>query len=312
MRMQPKTKNAPEGEISEALSVNNPNQKGINMSNSIALTIGTTSVREVSGLYSLNDLHKAAGSEEKNKPALFLRNDQAQSLIEEIGKGTDLHLFLNTVKGRNGGTYACRELVIAYAAWISAAFHLKVIRVFLDAMQTVARPHNPAIDYDRISPAQKQDLKEIVDAIVKAGIQTYGETWNRLQRKFRVNAYAELPATQHMEARQYLIAKLPGGYAGEGEAELPGKLPEAIASSAPTLRNRRWLLATDFEGREVVQPIPDDASIISFTKDSYYGIVERIPMERLPDMLAELQKRVACHIGAFSARLQRDNAQRTA
>lgn len=175
-----------------------------------------------------------------------------------------------------------------------------------------ARPHNPALDYDRISPAQRQDLKEIVDAIVKEGIQTYGETWARLQKKFRVNAYAELSATQHLEARQYLIAKLPGGYAGEVEAELPGKLPEAIASSAPTLRNRRWLLATDFEGREVVQPIPDDASIISFTKDSYYGIVERIPMERLPDMLAELQKRVACHIGAFSQHLQRNNAKRGA
>lgn len=80
--------------------------------------------------------------------------------------------------------------------------------------QQAQRPYNPAIDYDRISPAQAQDLKEIVQAIVKAGVQGYAETWARLQRKFRINSYLELPATQHLEARQYLIAKLPKGQGG--------------------------------------------------------------------------------------------------
>ena len=102
------------------------------------LTLGTSAIRESDGLYSLNDLHQAAGGEEKHKPAFFLRSEQAQSLVVEIGKGADLHLFLKTVKGRNGGTYACRELVIAYAAWISAAFHLKVIRVFLASQAPIA------------------------------------------------------------------------------------------------------------------------------------------------------------------------------
>ena len=72
-----------------------------------------------------------------------------------------------------------------------------------------ARPYNPAIDYDRISPAQAQDLKEIVEAIVKAGVQGFPETWSRLHRKFKVNSYLELPATRHLDARNYLIAKLP-------------------------------------------------------------------------------------------------------
>ena len=72
-----------------------------------------------------------------------------------------------------------------------------------------ARSHNPAIDYDRISPAQAQDLKELVHDIVQAGIQGYSETWARLQRKFRVNSYLELPAAQFDEARAYLQAKLP-------------------------------------------------------------------------------------------------------
>ena len=77
------------------------------------------------------------------------------------------------------------------------------------------RPRNPAVDYERVTPAQKQDLKEIVAAIVKAGVQGHGETWARFQKKFRVNKYEELPASGYLDARQYLIDKLPNGYAGE-------------------------------------------------------------------------------------------------
>lgn len=75
-----------------------------------------------------------------------------------------------------------------------------------ELLAKTTHPHNPAIDYDRISPAQAQDLKEIVAAIVKEGIQGYGETWSRFQRKFKVNSYLELPATRHLEARAYLLA----------------------------------------------------------------------------------------------------------
>ena len=174
----------------------------------IALTLGNITIRQQNGLFSLNDLHKAAGGEAKHQPALFMRMDQTKALIEEISSSTKSQsLVFETVlgKGKAQGTYACRELVIAYAAWISAAFHLKVIRVFLAA---TTRPHNPAIDYDRISPAQAQDLKEIVATIVQAGIQGYGETWSRLQRKFRVNSYLELPAQHYGDARAYLLAKL--------------------------------------------------------------------------------------------------------
>ena len=173
----------------------------------IALTLGNITIRQQNGLFSLNDLHKAAGGEAKHQPALFMRMEQTQALITEIGNSTDSQSF-KTKEGRNGGTYACRELVIAYAAWISAAFHLKVIRVFLAATTPQAEPTQTRLDYDRISPAQAQDLKEIVTAIVQAGIQGYGETWSRLQRKFRVNSYLELPAHHYGDARAYLLAKL--------------------------------------------------------------------------------------------------------
>ena len=174
----------------------------------IALTLGNITVRQHNDLFSLNDLHKAAGGEEKHQPAFFLRREETQALATEICSADSQIKAFETVRGRGKqqGTYACRELVIAYAAWINAAFHLKVIRVFLAATQPQA---GPAIAYDRISPAQAQDLKEIVATIVQAGIQGYGETWARFQRKFKVNSYLELPATQHLEARAYLLAKLP-------------------------------------------------------------------------------------------------------
>lgn len=215
------------------------------MPNSKALTVAGTSVRQMNGLYSLNDLHKASGAEAKHQPGYFMRRDETQALIAEIcSADSQIKALENseesrsstnsakspsyqTKEGRGGGTYACKELVIAYAAWISAAFHLKVIRVFLDVVQPQSEPVQMRLDYDRISPAQAQDLKEIVAAIVQSGVQTYGETWKRFQNKYQVNSYLELPATQHLQARRYLIAKLPKGYAGDvvGEAAKPSALP---------------------------------------------------------------------------------------
>lgn len=172
----------------------------------IALTMGNITVRQLNGLFSLNDLHKASGGNPNQRPGEFIRNQQTQELAAELSNA-GISAF-ESRKGNNGGTYACRELVIAYAAWISAAFHLKVIRVFLAATTPQAEPTQTRLDYNRISPAQAQDLKEIVAAIVQAGVQTYGETWSRLQRKFRVHSYLQLPAQHYGDARAYLLAKL--------------------------------------------------------------------------------------------------------
>ena len=187
------------------------------MSQSIqAFTLGEIAVRQLNGLFSLNDLHRAAGAARRHEPARFIRLDGTKALIAELGAypemgtpSTNSQTPMRVINdGENNGTYACRELVIAYAAWISAAFHLKVIRVFLAATTPQAEPTQTRLDYDRISPAQAQDLKEIVAAIVQAGIQGYAETWSRLQRKFRVNSYLELPAQHYGDARAYLLAKL--------------------------------------------------------------------------------------------------------
>ena len=118
------------------------------------------------GRFSLNDLHQAAGGEQRHQPRYWLENKQTQALVAELENSgiplvsgnspdlasatptncADLHSFKTTeisrsfqavskIEGRNGGTFVARELVYAYAMWISPAFHLKVIRTF-DALVT--------------------------------------------------------------------------------------------------------------------------------------------------------------------------------
>ena len=93
------------------------------------LTILKTSVRSYENLFSLNDLHIASGNLEKHSPRRFTRLDTTKALIAEIEK--DNQHALKIIRGTNGGTYACEELVIAYAMWISPQFHLVVLRAFM-------------------------------------------------------------------------------------------------------------------------------------------------------------------------------------
>ncbi|MGY6089253.1 KilA-N domain-containing protein [Avibacterium paragallinarum] len=99
------------------------------------LTILNTSIRTLDNLYSLNDLHLASGNDPKHQPAFFVRLTSTKALIDEINRSANSQIAIKSIRGgRNPslqGTWVCQELVIAYAAWISAAFHLKVIRAFM-------------------------------------------------------------------------------------------------------------------------------------------------------------------------------------
>jgi hypothetical protein len=104
------------------------------------------------GRYFLNDLHKAAGEHQKHRPKYFLGNQQIQDLIYELAVGGNTpsdkikHLEpVNTVRSFfvDQGTYVVKELVYAYAMWISPSFHLQVIRAY-DALVTGQQPAVPA------------------------------------------------------------------------------------------------------------------------------------------------------------------------
>lgn len=117
----------------------------------IPLSIDGIAIRQdAEGRYCLNDLHKAAGSASKDQPAKWLILDQTKALIAEIEADagnlvSEQNQPLKVHKGGDGwqGTFVCKELVYAYAMWISPKFNLKVIRTF-DAVAVGQRAALPA------------------------------------------------------------------------------------------------------------------------------------------------------------------------
>ena len=137
----------------------------------------------------------------KETPYADPQNGQTYQVIRMTKKG------FHFVVGKFTGSKAVQHQ-IAFADEFE-----RMEQELLKQQAPTQRPYNPAIDYERISPAQAQDIKELVHQVVDSGVQTFGETWNRLHNKFRVNSYLELPATKYDEVCAYLQGKLPDGYA---------------------------------------------------------------------------------------------------
>lgn len=103
-----------------------------------SLIISSTAVRQdESGRFCLNDLHRAAGGISKHRPGQFMRLDTTKALADEIQCADQRSAFQVVNGGPKRGTYVCKELVYAYAMWVSPAFCLKVIRAY-DQLQTNA------------------------------------------------------------------------------------------------------------------------------------------------------------------------------
>lgn len=172
--------------------------------NTQPLVIGEFSIRQdEEGRYCLHDLHKASGGAEKHQPAFFIRNKQTKDLIAEIESekhSANLQSAVKTINGGNSrGTYVVKELVYSYAMWISAKFHLTVIRAY-DAMVMQWQIN----DRQSISPEQQALLHEIVARRSGGERKIYAEMWSRHNRHFKIPRYAELLAIHFAEAVHYL------------------------------------------------------------------------------------------------------------
>ena len=109
------------------------------------LTILNTAIRQTNNLFNLNDLHTVAGNEDKHRPAFFIRLGITKDLVTEIQKDDPQSTPIKTLRGTQGGTYACEEIALAYAMWISPKFHLVVLRAFIAMHKGNAQPQQPAL-----------------------------------------------------------------------------------------------------------------------------------------------------------------------
>jgi hypothetical protein len=146
-----------------------------------ALVIASTPIRqEDAGRFCLNDLHKAAGGEKRHQPSNWLRADQTKELIEELAsemavpqnRGTEQKQPLATYQGGSGdqGTYVCKELVYAYAMWISPKFHLAVIRAFDDLVMG-RKPQVGSVLPDVVASAIKTRAWRLAEEYRLAGMR---------------------------------------------------------------------------------------------------------------------------------------------
>ena len=129
-----------------------------------SLTILKTTIRKFDNLHSLNDLHFAAGGEAKHKPSNFIRLDTTVELIEAIKADSDREP-VKVIRGTNGGTYVCEELVLSYAMWISPKFHLIVLRAFLAMHKAESQNANqiqPLVEHKYTFEFTEYELEQLV------------------------------------------------------------------------------------------------------------------------------------------------------
>lgn len=176
--------------------------------NNQPLVIGEFSIRQdEDGRYCLNDLHKASGGDKKHQPAYFIRNQQTKDLIAEIENpfnGASANLQMPAVgkvnDGKNNGTYVVKELVYSYAMWISAKFHLMVIRAYDSLVMEWMIGGKQTI-----SPEQAGILYNIVHTRAGGNKNTIVQMWSRLKNHFKYSAsYRELRAIHFEDAKHFL------------------------------------------------------------------------------------------------------------
>ena len=153
----------------------------------MTISISNVAIRQSSSqLFNLNDLYKASGSNPTHQPSNWLRNQQTKDLIAEIeAEGGKACEVING--GKNRGTFVCKELVYAYATWISAKFFLLVIRTF-DAVVSgslktkTALPNGLSLEQQDVVKAMHREILEQTPPEMRKALAI--KLWASIKQKF--------------------------------------------------------------------------------------------------------------------------------
>lgn len=157
-------------------------------------------IRPYENLFSLNDLHVSSGGNLKHKPSNFIRLDTTKDLAAEIERCENSNIALKVIRGAQGGTYACEELMLAYAMWISPKFHLVVLRAFLNLHKK-----STALLPNTITPEQQQAIQSAVQqAHHRTGLH-WQEIYRQLKSAFKVAKYDQIPQSQFGNAMAFIV-----------------------------------------------------------------------------------------------------------
>jgi len=105
------------------------------------LVINDIAVRKNdSGLYSINDLHKASGGNDNTRPTYFFGNQTTKRFIDALSKRRNSVNIIEKIVGRHGGTFVSKELVYKYAAWVNPEFDLAVFETFISLTENKQPP----------------------------------------------------------------------------------------------------------------------------------------------------------------------------
>ncbi|WP_374063527.1 KilA-N domain-containing protein [Klebsiella quasipneumoniae subsp. similipneumoniae] len=187
------------------------------------LVISNVAVKQdKSGRYCLNDLQRAAVNEEGESRSArtmevheFMRRPETRALIDLLENETTGNLRslpVLTIQGRNGGTFVCKELVYAYAMWISPRFNLHVIRTFDAAVAKeqirVSYRDSAKLEYRPMTDAIKHEREVAGKAIAPHHFSNEADLINRIAlgmtaAKFRV--HHEIGKTENL--RDYLTTE---------------------------------------------------------------------------------------------------------